>query len=372
MDEQNPIQAVIPWLILIRAKGISPRRFNELLSEFCSPSNITNAETTELKRLGLNQDTIDSIVTPDWKLIEADLDWLTRSGNHFISMHDLSYPTLLGHITDPPLGLFVRGQVAALASTQIAIVGSRNPTPGGRRTATSFAEALGNNGITITSGLALGIDSAAHQGALNADARTIAVLGNGLDTVYPEKNRELLEKIIVKGAVVSEFPIYTKPLRGNFPRRNRIISGMATGTLIVEAALKSGSLITARFAMEQGREVFAIPGSIYNPLSRGCHELIRNGAKLTENIEHILEETGQLNTIVRQANQTSDCDGDENQGLDEYSKLLLDNIGYEPVTIDLLIEETGISTQLTVAALQNLELLNLIESLPGGSFIRKN
>lgn len=194
MDEQNPIQAVIPWLILIRAKGISPRRFNELLSEFCSPSNITNAETTELKRLGLNQDTIDSIVTPDWKLIEADLDWLTRSGNHFISMHDLSYPTLLGHITDPPLGLFVRGQVAALASTQIAIVGSRNPTPGGRRTATSFAEALGNNGITITSGLALGIDSAAHQGALNADARTIAVLGNGLDTVYPEKKSRITGK----------------------------------------------------------------------------------------------------------------------------------------------------------------------------------
>ncbi len=373
MEARSANQEVVHWLRLIRAKGISPIKLREMLSIFGHPAQIICAEPEQLSRIGLSQSTIDSINAPDWDAIEADLAWVNEPGNHFISYLDPEYPVLLRQIADPPPGLFIRGRIDVLAGTQIAIVGSRNPTAGGRRIAMSFAEALGINGLTITSGLALGIDSAAHLGALNAGAPTIAVLGNGTDTIYPAINQNLADRIVNNGgALVSEFPLFTRPLPQNFPRRNRIISGLSVGTVVVEAALKSGSLITARFAMEQGREVFAVPGSIQNPLSRGCHALIRDGAKLTEYIEHILEEIGQLDTLVRQAQARCSTGDEENERLDEQSKLLLDNIGYEPVTIDLLVEETGISAKLTAATLQRLELQNLIESLPGGSFIRKN
>lgn len=372
MDESNANREVVDWLILIRAKGIPPIKLREMLSIIGHPAQITCAESEQLSRIGLSQSTIDSILAPDWNDIEADLGWLNEAGNHFISYLDPDYPELLRQITDPPLGLFIRGSIDMIGCSQIAIVGSRNPTAGGRRIAMSFAEALGTNGLTITSGLALGIDSAAHLGALNAGAPTIAVLGNGIDTIYPAINQKLADRIVDNGALVSEFPLFTRPLPQNFPRRNRIISGLSVGIVVVEAALKSGSLITARHAMEQGREVFAVPGSIQNPLTRGCHALIRDGAKLTENIEHILEEIGQLDALVRQAHTPCSAGDGENERLDEQSKLLLDNIGYEPVTIDLLVEETGISANLTAATLQKLELQNLIESLPGGSFARKN
>jgi len=373
MEEKCSDQEVLPWLVVIRASGLSPLKLRELLSVFGHPARIICASPDHLLASGLGQSTIDSIFRPDLLAIESDLRWLDNPDNHFVSYLDPAYPAILRQIPDPPPGLFVRGRINLLSNRQIAIVGSRNPSAGGRRIAMQFAESLGNNGLTITSGLALGIDSSAHVGALNVAAPTIAVLGNGLDSIYPPANLELAERIVGNnGALVSEFPQFTRPVPQNFPRRNRIISGLSLGTLVVEAAPRSGSLITARLAIEQGREVFAIPGSIHNPLSRGCHALIRDGAKLTETIEDIFEEIGQLGTLVRQSQELCADSQTRNETLDEHSKLLLDNIGYEPVTIDLLVEETGISANLTAAALLGLELHNLIESLPGGSFIRKN
>ena len=201
-----------------------------------------------------------------------------------MTLHDARYPELLKQIADPPSILFVQGDVSLLAKWQIALVGSRNPSASGRDTAYEFSRYLAQDGITINSGLAMGIDAASHQGALAAGGKTIAVIGTGLDRVYPAKHRELAHEIASTGAIVSEFALGTSPRAENFPRRNRIISGLSLGTVVVEAAVKSGSLITARMAMEQGREVFAIPGSIHNPLARGCHQLIRQGAKLVENI----------------------------------------------------------------------------------------
>jgi DNA processing protein len=325
-----------------------------------------------LTACGLKQETINAVCRPDRRAIEADLEWLEAGGNHFISCQDPGYPALLNQIPDPPAGLFVHGMPDVIITTQVAIVGSRNPTPGGRRNAQEFARNLGLLGITVTSGLAAGIDSASHYGALDAGALTIAVMGNGLDTVYPAANRLLADRISERGALISEFPPGTKPLPANFPRRNRIISGLSVGTLIVEAAISSGSLITARLAMEQGREVFAVPGSIHNPVAKGCHALIRDGAKLTERIEDILEEIGQLYTLVKQAGDNAVTTAGCNQPLDGQSKVLLDQIGYEPVTIDRLIEETHIPADAAMVALLNLELHELVESLPGGGFVRKN
>jgi len=372
MDDPDCCQKMADWLVLVRAPGISPARLRQLLIRFSSPGNIINADGRALAGCGLKQPTIDAILRPDQKLLEYDLAWLESPQNHLVSCFDPNYPALLLQIPDPPVVLFVEGKLSAISTMQIAIVGSRRPTPGGRRIAQEFASGLASVGVSITSGLATGIDSAAHRGALLEDAVTIAVLGNGLGSVYPAINRPLAEQICDKGALVSEFPLKTKPLPANFPRRNRIISGLATGTLVIEAALKSGSLITARSALEQGREVFAVPGSIHNPLARGCHALLREGAKLTENLQDILEEIGQLASVVQQPMGNLLSRHEFNERLDEESKLLLHNIGYDPVTIDFLIEETDIPANVAAALLLNLELQDLIESLPGGGYVRKN
>ncbi len=216
---------------------------------------------------------------------------MQKSGTRLLPLSDPLYPPLLRQIPDPPIALFVRGDATLLSEPQLAMVGSRNPSVEGRRNAEEFAEYLAKCGLVITSGMALGIDAASHKGALKG-GKTVAVWGTGLDKAYPPRNRELAEEIIAKGVVVSEFPPGTPPLPTHFPRRNRIISGLAVGTLVVEAAKQSGSLITARLASEQGREVFAIPGSIHNPMARGCHRLLRDGAKLVESAGDILEETG--------------------------------------------------------------------------------
>ena len=215
------------------------------------------------------------------------MEWLSQPGNHVVHFQDAAYPALLKQIADPPPLLFVRGDRDYLAQPQLAIVGSRNPTHTGRALAREFAAHLASFGLTITSGLASGIDGAAHQGAIEAGGTTLAVTGTGLDRVYPARHRDLAHRVAENGALVTEFPPGTAPLAANFPRRNRLISGLSLGTLVVEAALRSGSLITARSALEQGREVFAIPGSIHNPLARGCHALIRDGAKLVESGEWV-------------------------------------------------------------------------------------
>jgi len=372
MDERRSCQTLADWLVLVRTPGLSPVKLRQLLAHYSSPGNILNADKRELAGWGLKPAVLAQIGHADQKMIEQDLVWLEATDNHFVSYIDPHYPALLKQIPDPPVGLFVRGNLSVMNTIQIAIVGSRRPTPAGKRIAQEFARGLAACKVTVTSGLASGIDSAAHLGALSVNAATIAVLGSGVDVVYPAANCALAEQICEKGALISEFPLRSKPLPVNFPRRNRIISGLATGTLVVEAALKSGSLITARLAMEQGREVFAVPGSIHNPLARGCHALLREGAKLTESIQDILEETGWLAAVVAQPDPNTLSGNIFNETLDEHGKLLLHNIGYEPVTMDFLIEETAIPANVTAALLLNLELQDLIESLPGGSYVRKN
>ena len=372
MEETVTSQDLVSWLVLIRSPGLSPITIKKLLYEFGSPNQLVNADRDLLVEKGLKPQSITYFQHPDWKKIESDLVWLDKSGNHFISCIDKHYPQLLRNIPDPPTGLFVSGDVEIMNQPQIAIIGTRKPTPGGKRVAIEFAYRLGNCGITVTSGLAVGIDTAAHQGALASDRPTIAVLANGLDMVYPRSNRELAEKICEEGALISEFPVFTNPIPANFPRRNRIISGLAVGTLVVEAAIKSGSLITARLAMEQGREVFAVPGSIFNPVSCGCHALISDGAKLTSNIEDIFEEIGPLCSVVKDSKSGRMIPEKVNEVLDEGHKLLLDNIGYEPVTIDQLVTETGISVHSATVLLLDLEIFGLLDSLPGGRVARKN
>ncbi len=359
-------------LALLRVPALGPRSLNKLLQVAKSPASIFELPEPLFREIGLKQKTISGIQNPQWSSVENDLSWLEREENHLISFASPYYPVLLKEIHDPPLALFVRGNPEVLASIQLGIVGSRNPTPDGRRMAREFSRNLAAFGFTITSGLALGVDSCSHLGALDAQGPTIAVLGNGLSSIYPSCNKKLAESIIEHGALVSELPLDYRPLPANFPRRNRIISGMSTGVLIVEAALKSGSLITARCAMEQGRDVFAIPGSIHNPLARGCHSLIRDGAKLVEQIEDITEEINPLIAIVDKTANQSGQSQQLTKGLDADAKLLLDNIGYHPATVDYLVAVTGLRVNIVSRSLLNLELQGLIEALPGGSCIRKS
>ena len=246
-----------------------------------------------MSALGLKPPSVEVIRHPDWTIIDNDLAWLSQNNNYAITFNEANYPYQLKEIADPPPILFVRGNPDLLAAPQIAIVGSRNPSASGEETAFNFAKTLSQHGFTITSGLALGIDAASHRGALSAKGYTIAVAGTGLDRVYPARHKDLATEIVNTGAIISEFPPGTTAKANHFPRRNRIISGLCQGLLVVEAAKQSGSLITARMALEQNREVFAIPGSIHNPLARGCNALIRQGAKLVETTQDILEELHQ-------------------------------------------------------------------------------
>ncbi|HEX2668228.1 MAG TPA: DNA-processing protein DprA [Gammaproteobacteria bacterium] len=314
---------------------------------------------------------------PDRAAAEQDLNWIQRSGARLLTVTDPTYPPLLKQIPDPPFALFLRGDVALLSAPQLAMVGSRNPSVEGRRNAEEFAEYLTRCGLVITSGMALGIDAASHKGALKAGP-TVAVWGTGLDRPYPPRNRELAEEIAAKGVVVSEFPPGTPPLPTHFPRRNRIISGLAVGTLVVEAAKQSGSLITARLASEQGREVFAIPGSIHNPMARGCHRLLRDGAKLVESAADILEELAPLlglslsDTMGTDSGaQVPEAAGDAAPEDPEY-KLLLNSLDYAPTSVDALVERTGLTPDVVSSMLLMLELQGHVEASPGGRYSRVN
>lgn len=299
---------------------------------------------------------------PDGPEVERHLKWAEKSGNEIITIADPRYPALLKEIYDPPLVLFVSGRADVLAATQLAIVGSRKPTPSGRETAYDFAKTLSQLDLVITSGLAHGIDAASHRGALANNGRTIAVLGTGLDIIYPRAHQELAEQITENGAIVSEFALGTPPLRAHFPQRNRIVTGMSAGTLVVEAALKSGSLISARFAMEQNREVFAIPGPIHNPNSAGCHQLIKNGAKLASDIDDILSE---LNLAILNENNTITKEP-SNDGLDEAHHNLIQCIEFETTTMDVILSRIEAEISEILPLLLNLELKGLINSVPGG------
>ncbi|NQD36070.1 DNA-protecting protein DprA [Permianibacter sp. IMCC34836] len=309
--------------------------------------------------------------------VDAALAWQTAE-RHLICPDDPRYPALLRDLPDPPLLLYVLGNAELLADPQLAIVGSRNPTPPGRDNAVAFAKALAESGLTITSGLALGIDAAAHEGALLGKGPTIAVAGTGVDRVYPASHRELAHRIVAGGgALISEFALGTPPLKHQFPQRNRIISGLSLGTLVVEAALSSGSLITARQALEQGREVFAIPGSIHNPMAKGCHQLIRQGAKLVETAKDVLEELGALIPLTLTsptsagAEAASTVNPIDRDGLDAEQLQLLAEMGFDPVSPDELIARTGFGADVVAGMLLTLELNNVIAAVPGGYLRRR-
>ena len=296
--------------------------------------------------------------------IAADLEWLAEPHHGLLTWGDPDYPALLREIPDPPLVLYVHGRRELLTRPQLAIVGSRNPTALGRENAAAFAHTLADAGLVITSGLALGIDAAAHRGALAAGGATIAVAGTGLDRIYPPANRALAHEIAAAGALVAEFPIGTAARPGNFPVRNRIISGLSLGVLVIEAAERSGSLITARLAGEQGREVFALPGSIHSPLARGCHALIRQGAKLVETAAHVVEELGPLAqvSVASSARPVART----HAALSSSERRLLDAVGYEPAHVDALVERSGLTADTVSSILLQLELRGLVLAGPGG------
>jgi DNA processing protein len=350
-------------LALLRTPRVGPRSYQALVERFGSPQAVFAASSTALAEVKLSKETLDWLKNPDWSKVEADLRWLDAPQRYCLALHDPSYPALLREIADPPPLLFVHGNAEALADRQLALVGSRNPSPMGSKHARHFARALVETGFAVTSGLALGIDAAAHQGTLDAHGITFAVAGTGLDQVYPRSHQKLAEAILAQGgALISEFPTHTPPQAGNFPRRNRIISGLSLGVLVVEAALKSGSLITARMASEQGREVFALPGSIDNPLSRGCNALIKQGAKLVETIDDILEEFSITTFSAKPAPQQQN---EANEG-DAESQSLLKYIAYAPTSVDTLVAATGIAPETIASLLLSLELQGDIVATEGG------
>ncbi|HEX9773588.1 MAG TPA: DNA-processing protein DprA [Steroidobacteraceae bacterium] len=363
----------MPWLVLARAPGLHAGQLPPGPARD-APASLARESRSALAALGLPAPAIAALKQPDAAGLASDERWLAGGGHGLVGWGTAAYPPLLATIADAPLVLFVEGDAGALGLPQLAMVGSRNPTAIGRDTAAQFAEHLARAGLTITSGLALGIDTASHRGALAGNGRTIAVQGCGLDQVYPRDNESLAREIAARGAVVSEFPTGVPPLPEHFPRRNRIISGMSVGALVVEAALNSGSLITARLAAEQGREVFAIPGSIHSPMSRGCHRLIRQGAKLVESAEDIFTELGALLAGLHTEGvraETPERQTDSGPELDKEYEILLDALGFEPASVDTLVSRTGLRTDAVASMLLILELEGRVEQQHGGFFCRR-
>ncbi len=358
--------------ILARAPSLSAAQLGLLAQADSELEVIERPDRGALAQLGLTNRTIAWLTAPDAARIDADLRWLDSSGAALLPSTSADYPPLLHESPDAPAMLYVRGDLRTLSDPQLAMVGSRNPTAGGKSTAREFAAHFARAGLTITSGLALGIDTACHEGALAGDGLTVAVLGCGLDRVYPRENQALAQRIAASGAVISEFPPGTEPLPACFPQRNRIIAGLSHGTLVVEAAQRSGSLITARLAGVAGREVFAIPGSIHNPLARGCHQLIRQGAKLVERAEDVLCElkislTAQL---VTSASTEPRLPKEGPPQLDKEYKILLDALAFEPASVDSLIERTGMNSESIASMLLILELDGHVAPHPGGRYSR--
>ncbi|MCP3665247.1 MAG: DNA-protecting protein DprA [Gammaproteobacteria bacterium] len=354
-------------MALIRTPGLGSRGISRLLDQLDGIDNLFG-QAIPPPVAALPAKSKNWLRSPDWTLIDQDLTWLEQPDHHLITLDNSGYPALLAAIDDPPPVLFVSGNPDNLSLPQLAIVGSRNPSAGGLHNAREFAAYLSAAGIAITSGLALGIDGASHQGALNSEGITLAVTGTGLDRIYPARHRQLAHEILERGSIISEFPLGTQARPGHFPRRNRIISGLSVGTLVVEAAPKSGSLITARLALEQGRDVFAIPGSIHNPLARGCHALIREGAKLVETAEDIIEELGAMLGHIAIPDEQSNL-GDQKQGeWDADYQKLIHALGHDPVTVDLLVERSGLTAEAVSSMLLLLELEGYVSSAPGGRF----
>lgn len=349
------------WLRLGLIPRLGPVTFRKLLSEFGDPGSALGASTNMLEKVvgrGLATAIGDG---PDSDLLSSTLDWISREKNQLLTLADSAYPKMLLEISDPPPLLYIKGNSELLKNDALGIVGSRSATPQGISNAEAFASELSDNRFTIVSGLALGIDAAAHRGGLSGRYSSIAVVGTGLDIVYPARNRKLAHDLSDRGLIISEFPLGTRPVAANFPRRNRLISGMSRGVLVIEAALKSGSLITARYALEQGRDVFAVPGSIHSTLSKGCHALIKQGAKLVETAEDVLGELGQQ--VVEGNPSSVDASPGSNPEL-------LNAVGFDPVDLDTICGRTGLTAENASAMLLELELNGELARLPGGSFQR--
>lgn len=354
----DPVDDARFWIGLSFISGLGGETFRRLLSSLGTPQQIYATPVSSLKQV-VSTEIANCIADgPSDEQLAPSLEWLKQPGNRLITLADAGYPPGLLEIPDPPPLLYVKGDVARLSQPIIGVVGSRNATPQGLKNAEAFAQALSESGWCIASGLALGIDGAAHRGALLGKGSTIAVVGTGLDIIYPARHRELAYQIVEKGTIVSEFPLGEPSRAGNFPRRNRIISGLSKGVLVVEANLESGSLITARLAAEQGREVFAIPGSIHSPLSKGCHRLIKQGAKLVDSIQDILEELG----CAPISSQTQERPAEEHP--------LLGKMGLDVMAIDSLIQLSGLTSSQVSTMLLTLELEGQIVSLPGGRYQR--
>lgn len=372
------------WLTAIRASGLAGRKLVELIDAAGGVGELANGSRQALRSLGLSEEAIDALREPDAEAIAADLAWLAGDGCHFISWEDEAYPALLRQIPSPPAALFVAGDPDALWQPQVAVIGSRNPTAGGLEHARAFSAALARAGMTVTSGLASGIDSAAHQAALDAGGYTVAVCGTGPDAVYPAVSRGLATRIRGHGALVTEYPTGTAPRRGNFPARNRIISGLSLGVLVIEAGLNSGTLITARQAGEQGREVFALPGSLHNPMVKGCHRLIREGARLVETVQDVLSELGPMAQELAAAlraevagaeagsslpEQRAKGQADELLQDPEYQRLW-EALAYDPRTVAELVEMTGLPVQAVSSMLLMLDLKGRVETHSSGRYSR--
>lgn len=358
--------ALDAWLRLTLIPGIGGERQRRLLGAFGLPEQIFNAGHGALSKVVGDKLAHALRDFDDSAQIERTRAWLDAPGHHVLTLADDNYPRALLDTADPPTLLYVKGNPDLLNRPGIAIVGSRNATAQGIENARAFAHNLAGGGLCVISGLALGVDAAAHEGALDAGGETVAVIGTGADRMYPARNKALAERIVSAGAIVSEFPLGTPAAAHNFPRRNRIISGLSRGVLVVEAAPGSGSLITARQAVDQGREVFAIPGSIHSPLAKGCHQLIREGAKLVETAQDILEEQAFSTLSLPRSTPT-----EPTQAAPENDDPMLAAMGFDPVTIDTMVHRTGLTTETLYAMLLDMELEGRVSRLPGGRFQRR-
>jgi DNA processing protein len=352
------------WVSLQLLPGLSARVLAGLLKALGGPEAVRGASRVSLAKL-VPAELVSAIGRgPDPALLERTLSWIAEPGHALIAWDDADYPRALLTISDPPPAFYYRGRRELLNRPSIAIVGSRNATPQGMDTAEAFAATLSDAGFTIVSGLALGIDTAAHRGGLSASGSSIAVIGTGPDRIYPSANRELGHRLAADGGLLSEFPLGTPPLPTNFPRRNRLLSGLSRGVLVVEATLASGSLITARFAAEQGREVLAIPGSIHSPFSKGSHRLIKEGAKLVETARDVIEELGDAAPTEGAPMEVPARDMAADAGR------VLQALGHDPAGVDALTARTGLAAGAVSVALVELELSGRITALPGGAFQR--
>lgn len=361
------------WLRLTLAPGVGPKTQRDLLGAFGGPEAVFAAGFAVVARVAGDPVARQLFDSDNAAAVDAALAWNEQPGNALVTLADPDYPRALLDTPDPPSLLYVKGDAGLLNTPSLAIVGGRNATPQGLRDAEAFAAHLAGQGITVVSGLALGIDGAAHRGALAAEGPTVAVVGTGADRIYPAQHRELARLVAARGAVISEFPLGMPPLAHNFPRRNRLIAGLSAGCLVVEAALESGSLITARLAGELGREVFAVPGSIHSPLAKGCHRLIKDGAKLVDDAADILEELRWPAHAAATPSATALQAPPSAPSADDNPLLAV--LGHGPATLDELVERlAGGGANLTgegvLAMLGTLELDGRIARLPGGRYQR--